>query len=204
MSKFTDIRNILAFPSAYSLFARLIGGTARSTYVNEYIRPSEHSRILDIGCGPGDILEYLPTSVEYLGFDINEKYIEAAKNRFGERGIFLRRKLNKQAIGEFSKFDIVLATGVLHHLEDEEAVYLFQVARSAMKPTGRLVTLDGCFVAGQSPIAKYLVARDRGSHVRTEAQYTALASEVFPSIKTSIRHDLMRVPYTHIIMECKS
>ena len=202
MSNFTDIRNMLAIPSAYSLFAPLVGGTARATYVNEYIRPSEHSRILDIGCGPGDILEYLPVSIEYFGFDVDEKYIEAAKKHFGDRGIFLCRKLNKQAIGEFSMFDIVLAKGVLHHLEDEEAVYLFQVARSAMKPTGRLVTLDGCFVAGQSPIARYLVARDRGSHVRTEAQYTALASKVFPSIKTSIRDDLMRIPYTHIIMEC--
>jgi hypothetical protein len=92
--------------------------------------------------------------------------------------------------------------GILHHLDDGEALQLFHLAQTALKPGGRLITLDGVFVQKQSPCARYIISKDRGQNVRTQQGYLQLASQVFSTITTSIRHDLLRIPYTHIILEC--
>jgi hypothetical protein len=38
--------------------------------------------------------------------------------------------------------------------------------------------------------------------MRTADAYQKLATSVFPRIKSNIRHDLLRIPYTLIILEC--
>ena len=101
-----------------------------------------------------------------------------------------------------SYFDVALALGVVHHLDDAEARQLFQTAHDALRPGGKLVTLDGVFAPHQSAVARYLVRRDRGKFVRSEEGYVQIASQVFSAVKATLRHDLLRIPYTHIIMEC--
>ena len=196
------MRRLLGMPVLYSAFSQFAGGKARERYSREYIRATAGARVLDIGCGPADILEYLPRDVDYTGFDTSPQYIESAKARFASRGRFFCADVGTRVGQTGRNFDIVLANGVLHHLNDTEAIALFKTARDALAPGGRLVTLDGCIVQGQSRIARYLLARDRGTFVRTEPEYLGLAGSVFRDVNASIRHDLMRVPYTHIIMEC--
>ncbi len=196
------LRDILAQARVYSLFARIIGATrGRQVYVQDYIRPKAGDRVLDIGCGPADILEALP-EVEYHGFDLSPDYIESARKRFGARGQFHVEAVSADLIKKYEGFDLVLATGVLHHLTDAEATDLFQVARTALKPGGRLVTLDGCFVDGQSAIARHLLRRDRGEFVRQQPEYLRLASKVFSKVESHLTHNLLRIPYTHLIMKC--
>ena len=79
---------------------------------------------------------------------------------------------------------------------------MFQIAHDALKPGGKLVTLDGVWSKGQSAGARALLARDRGQFIRNEESYLRIASKAFDNVKVSIRHDLLRIPYTHIIMEC--
>ena len=69
---------------------RILSRGGRSKYVRDYVRPVAKDKILDIGCGPADILNYLP-DVDYTGFDSNPKYIVAARKRFDNRGNFLCR-----------------------------------------------------------------------------------------------------------------
>jgi hypothetical protein len=92
----------------------------------------------------------------------------------------------------------------LHHLADDEALALLRLARAALKPGGRFVTFDGCLVDGQSAFARFLLRRDRGRFVRHRDDYLRLASRVFPNVTASVRHDLLRLPYTHIILECSA
>lgn len=196
------IRSILSIPAIYSLFGVLIGGSSwRTTFVKEYVRPKFGVRILDIGCGPGDIVPYLP-EVEYVGFDASSEYIKAARMRFGSRATFICEEVSTTTLKKNLSFDIVLAVGILHHLDDAEALQLFYLAQAALKPGGRLVTFDGVFVANQSPCARYIISRDRGQNVRTQEGYLTIASQVFSNIVVSVRHDLLRIPYTHIILEC--
>ena len=196
------MRSLLEFPSLYKLFWTLVGGPHRnSVLINEYVRPSEGDRILDIGCGPGTMLPYLPR-VEYIGFDVNRRYINAARMSYGDRGTFICERVGAYSLRRPSYFDIALAVGVLHHLDDEEASRLFLLAHAALKPGGKLVTLDGCLLADQSRAARYFVSRDRGQFVRTREEYLQVASPVFPDTVASIRHDMLRIPYTLVILEC--
>jgi SAM-dependent methyltransferase len=193
---------LLNFPSIYRLFRTIVRGDGCRIYLSEYVQPVPGEKVLDIGCGPGDILEDLP-AVDYLGFDVNPKYVEAAQKRFGRRGRFFCGDVGLTAIEqEAASFDLVLATGVLHHLDDKHAVSLFKLARTALKPGARLVTYDGCFMAGQPKLARFVVGRDRGQYVREFAEYTKLAAEVFPQVRSFVRHDLLRIPYTHVILQC--
>lgn len=196
----SGIKSLLKFSAIYSLFQDLVGAErSRAIIASTFIRADEGSKILDIGCGPADILHYLP-AVHYVGFDESAKYIDAASKRFTERGTFLNQRLNKDAISD-RDFDIVLAVGVLHHLNDDEAISLFELSKTVLKEKGRLITIDGCYEDGQSPLARYFLSQDRGEFVRTKSEYQRLATSIFPHVTTTIRHDLLRIPYTHIIME---
>ena len=44
--------------------------------------------------------------------------------------------------------------------------------------------------------------KDRGKFVRTREEYLRLASARFPKVEPHLRHDLLRIPYTHLIMRC--
>ena len=48
----------------------------------QYIRYQEEQKILDIGCGPADILKYLPSDVAYCGIDLSEDYIRDARKQY--------------------------------------------------------------------------------------------------------------------------
>lgn len=200
----TGVRSILKIPKIYSFLQNILGAKYRAkVLVNEYIKPLPGSKILDIGCGPADILETLPEDIDYTGFDMNPKYIENARNRYGERANFFCNKVAEVSPEHKKKYDIVLATSVIHHLNDEEAINLFKIAFYGLKDTGQLITMDNTFIPEQPAVAEFLISRDRGQHVRIPKEYTQLAKKVFPTVTYDIRPDLLRVPYTHIIYTCK-
>ena len=191
---------LLSLACVYKGFQKTIG-RSHTAYLSDHVRPQPGDRILDIGCGPAAILNALP-DVHYVGVDLSPAYIREAKSRFRNRGEFRCQPIETFVIEDPGTFDIVMANGVVHHLDDVSAAKLVSTARLALKPTGRLVTYDGCYVPGQSPIARWLLGNDRGRYIRNESQYLNLASSCFTTVRTTIRNDLLRVPYTHLIMEC--
>lgn len=198
----TGLRAVLNDPRIYTLSQWLVGSTRlRDALVREYIRPHQGMRILDLGCGPGDFVLHLP-GVDYVGIDLSEAYIREATQRFGDRATFHAGRADEAAWLAEQRFDVVVAVGVLHHLDDGEAASLLAVARRAARGGGRFVSVDPCFAPGQSAIARVLASRDRGRNVRTEAGYRGLAEGQFASVRSSVRHDLYRIPYTHCVLDC--
>ena len=197
------LSSVLSIPTGYRFFRRLVGGESSwRIYLAEYVKPVPGEKILDIGCGPADVLDYLP-AVNYTGLDISPEYIRSAKERFGSRGRFLCGDVGLASLEQDQNdFDLVLATGVIHHLNDLQAARLFELARRGLRSSGRLITFDGCYVPQQSGMARWLLARDRGKFVRTREDYLRLASACFTKVEAHLRHDLLRIPYNHLIMRC--
>jgi SAM-dependent methyltransferase len=196
------VRSILAVPPVFRLFGRLVRRrTAQRTLVTRYLQVRGKDRVLDIGCGLGDILEDLP-DVDYLGFDLSRPYIRAARRRWGRRGRFFCAPVDSGLLRDEAPFDLILAKGVLHHLDDEQAGELLRLARRKLKPSGRLVTVDGCWIPGQPRLEKWFLAHDRGRYVRDRDGYAGLAGLVFPKIEAGLHRDFLRIPYSHLIMVC--
>ena len=188
----------------YQFLQQVIGAdSSRKKIVCDYVRPRAGDRLLDIGCGPGTMVPYLP-EVQYFGFDSDAEYIRAAQARFGENRTFSCARVAGYTLEEQqrSSFELALAFGVLHHIDDSEALQLFQLAHSALKPGGRLVTIDGAYDEAQSRWARRVLSWDRGQYIRNRQGYLQLASQVFSSISASTHHHLLRIPYTLIILEC--
>ena len=169
--------------------------------MQEFIQPFAGMRVLDIGCGPADILAYLP-QVEYWGFDISADYIARAQARFGERGRFTCHLLRESDLPAMPEFDVVLALGVLHHLDDQVAAQFVQLAHKALRTGGRLLTIDPCLDPSQNWIARFLIRQDRGQNVRDRTGYATLAQAGFRAPRVEVRH-IAWIPYTHCYLECR-
>lgn len=195
------LRDVLNYAAVYRAFTAVVGGKRGRTHFSEFIQAREGDRVLDLGCGPADIVQYLP-NVEYIGLDSNPAYIANAQQRWGAKGTFICAPVAEAAAQLAGTFDIVLAIGVLHHLNDDEAGELFRHAFLALRPGGRLVTLDGVYTKSQSPIARFLLSQDRGRFVRTQPEYERLAQTAFEKISPHVDNLAAPVPYTHLIMEC--
>ena len=194
-------------PALYRLFGSSVGRTRQwRIFARDYVRARPGERILDVGCGPADVLADLPDGIDYVGFDQSARYVDAARRRYGARGAFFVGTVDHAIVDRLgpASFDVVIAHGLLHHLDDRQAREFFALARTALRPGGRLVTADGCFVPGQSPIARLLLALDRGRYVRSPAAYVALASTAFPPPETHVRHDSAYVPYTTVYLVCRA
>ena len=196
------IRSILSHPLIYSGLQSLMGAhQSRESFVAKFVKPYPGMKVLDIGCGPADILAYLP-AVDYWGFDISDGYIDGARKRFGTLGQFECKQLEVSDLGHLPSFDVVLAIGLIHHLDDAVAIEVMRLALKALKRGGKLLTIDPCLDPSQNPVARFLIRRDRGQNVRDRAGYDALASMVFESPRIEVQHKAW-IPYTHCFMECQ-
>lgn len=199
----SGLHAILGRAVIYNGLQRLIGADrARRRFVAEHFQTRPGDAVLDVGCGPGSILAYLD-EVRYVGVDLSPAYIAAAQSRFGARGRFLVGDVNRLPELTAGSFDLALAAGLVHHLEDDEATGLYRRVVELLRPGGRLVTIDPCRAPDQSPIARWLIDRDRGQNVRSPEAYLALARCVFPEATARLRHDLLRLPYSHLVVEAR-
>jgi 2-polyprenyl-3-methyl-5-hydroxy-6-metoxy-1,4-benzoquinol methylase len=94
--------------------------------------------ILELGCGPGDMLEFLGrsgfSSVE--GIDLSEEQVQIAK----ERGLNAR-------VGDVSEFlestpqryRVILAVDFMEHFTKDELMRLVPMIRGALEPGGYLI-----------------------------------------------------------------
>lgn len=197
----SGLRAILSHPLIYRGMQWLVGAERLRRHIASLVEPRPGLKVLDIGCGPADLLAHL-AGVDYVGFDSSAHYIRAAQARFGARGRFFQEELRADTNLELGTFDCIVAVGLLHHLDDDAARQLFRIARDRLTPGGRLITVDCCWAAGQHPLARWLISRDRGQNVRSLEGYQALAQVEFPQVDGGVRHDLLHIPYSHTLLTC--
>lgn len=195
----SGIRAILSIPVVYSLFQEIV--YPKGELIHKYVKPQKGQKILDIGCGTGEIVKHLP-QVDYLGIDLSEDYIKSARKKQHPNARFQRIDMNNFTPPDASAFDTVLSISMLHHIDDQEVIKLFQIAKNALKLGGRLVIAEPCYAEGQSFLSKWVLSKDRGQNIRNTQGYLGLAQQVFSQVTYHIRHDLLRIPCTVIILEC--
>jgi len=195
----TGVRAVLSHAWVYDACQWLMGGRTGRTDFSRQVRAVAGTRVLDIGCGTGELLAYLPPAIEYLGYDVSPEYIATARPRF-PRAEFVCGLLNLNDVAARAPFDIVVASALLHHLDDEGVRSLMPVVRQALRSGGRFVSIDPVRVPRQNRVARFLIEHDRGLNVRTPEQYLDLVRPAFDEVHGLLRHRRW-IPYTHWIME---
>jgi SAM-dependent methyltransferase len=137
-------------------------------------------RVLDVGCGPGTNTSQFPHS-DYLGLDINERYVEHARRRYGRR--FAAVDVTHYAADTDERYDFILVNSFLHHLPTPEVERILGHLRTLLARDGHIHVLDLVLPQRRS-LARLLARLDRGDYPRPLAAWrqifeTFFATEVF-------------------------
>jgi SAM-dependent methyltransferase len=194
----------LNVPFMYNTFSAAVGANAlRRKLIQNHVRAKPGDKVIDIGCGSALALQWLP-EVQYIGLDINPDCVAFARRTYGAKGTFVGGDVRSlRADSRFRDADIVMALGVLHHLDDQEAEDCIQFAHDALKRNGRFVCHEACWVPNQGVVSKFIMGSDRGRNIRTEQQYCELAAKVFRKVEAQVDTKPMRIPYVTIVLECE-
>lgn len=115
--------------------------------------PSDVRRVLDLGSGDGRVLELVLLafpSARGLALDFSPPMLEQLSERFAsdERVEIVEHDL-AQPLGDLGRFDAVVSSLAIHHLEHERKRELYREVLTALRPGGRFCNLD--HVASPSP-----------------------------------------------------
>jgi SAM-dependent methyltransferase len=193
---------ILSHPAVYRTFKRVVlpNGVLDRLVRDHFVAP-DGGRVLDLGCGFGDYAPLFADRCEYLGIDHNESYIETARiMNAGSSAQFIVADVADPIVREHGPFDLVMMSGVLHHLASAEVRDLARLVQPLISSTGRFVAMEPVFDPDQRLTARLAIAADRGRFARDEEGYRALLEGAFGHVATSIVTDLLRIPYTHVIL----
>ncbi|MEO8403083.1 MAG: class I SAM-dependent methyltransferase [Chitinophagaceae bacterium] len=195
----SGVRKVLNLNIFYKGYQLAVGDYKLYKYVLKQLPSLENKSIMDVGCGNGRLLDFLPESVKYAGYDFNENYIKNAREKYANRNAsFMVADINTTP--DLPKADMIFAIGVLHHLEDSTCVKFLQSASKHLNPGGLVVTVDPVFVENQNWIARKIIKGDRGTCVRYPDGYLALSKGIFGESNHVLVKNATNIPYNHMII----
>jgi SAM-dependent methyltransferase len=197
---------LLARPAVYRAFKRIVlpEGVLESLVATHFVVP-DGGRVLDLGCGFGDYAPFFSGRCQYVGIDHNASYIETAKNLNGSGdATFIVADVVDHVVSNYGPYDLVMISGVLHHLPSADILQLARNVRSLLSPSGKFVALEAVFDPEQSLLARIAVASDRGRYVRDQEGYRNLLEQVFSNVETVTVNGMLRIPYSHVVISAKA
>ena len=102
------------------------------------IKPGQ--KVLDLGCGHGRILNYLPKQLNYTGIDFSKKWLSQARQSFPQHTFTQADLTQPQAWQSLGQFDAILTIAFIHHLpKKSQQLFVLKQARKHLKKDGFLV-----------------------------------------------------------------
>jgi SAM-dependent methyltransferase len=123
-------------PAAYAQNASFVHGMAGG--VVEWLAPQAGERILDLGCGDGQLTEKLAQSgAIVIGADADLRMVESARGR----GVDAHHAMAESLPFADASFNAVFSNAALHWVRDQDA--MMAEVRRVLKPGGRFVAEMG-------------------------------------------------------------
>lgn len=146
--------------------------------VERALRDHDVRRVLDVGCGTGTNADRFK-QVDYIGVDINEQYLQAARLRF--RGQFINADLRTADLSSLGTFDTVLVNSFLHHVDDADVKRILAQLTRILASHGRVHILE-LVLPNRKSLAWMMAKLDRGRYPRTLVRWRELFSAAFEPV----------------------
>jgi len=138
-----------------------------------------NSKVLDVGCGFGDLLSYFKSKkikINYTGIDINNKFIEIAKSKHIKTRFYVR-DIEKTKFNE--KFDWVFAIGTTNRSGSHD--YIENLLKEMFRISRKGIAMDF--------MSTYVDFRRKGSFHASPERVFKIAKKL--SKRVVIRHDYL-------------
>jgi SAM-dependent methyltransferase len=135
-------------------------------------------RVLDVACGPGTNTHHF-SATDYLGVDVNERYIHSARRRLGRN--FVVADVRDFKANPEDRFDFILVNSFLHHLNTEDSINILAHLRSLLTENGHIHILELVLPEGRS-VSRALARLDRGKFARPLEEWRNLFDRLFETV----------------------
>lgn len=167
---------VIRWTPQHDIFSSLVGlgvNGANSRMIVEMAHINPGHRVLDVGCGTGDLTltaqRYVGASVSAYGIDASREGIEIARKKaaHGKSGTVFEVGLIERIPYEEATFDVVISRLVIHHLPDDlKRSGLAEMFR-VLKPGGLVFIAD--FKVPGNPILAHLILVFVGHHMMMQS-----------------------------------
>ncbi len=117
------------------------------SYVHSLIKESKETKILDVGVGTGLLTyELYKKGAQIYGIDFSEKMLELAEQKMPKGKFYcydFKYGFPKKLDG--AKFDYIVSSYAIHHLNDEEKVNFILKLKGILKENGKIIIADISF-----------------------------------------------------------
>jgi SAM-dependent methyltransferase len=143
--------------------------------------------ILDVGCGLGDLLNYLQnrsTEVDYTGYDITPRMIEVSQKRFPHANFQVSDLLAETDVQP--QFDYVFASGIFYLRQVEGIGYLGAMVRKMFSLCRKGIAFNTLSILALN--------RNHDEFYADPSQVLTMCLEITPSV--ILRHDYLPHDFT--------
>jgi ubiquinone/menaquinone biosynthesis C-methylase UbiE len=154
--------------------------------------------ILDLGCGTG-IFANMFNHEKYIGVDLNEKYIESAKQRCPNYKFMVSDATSLPFDDQY--FSDCMVSGVLHHIDDSNSLKIIKEISRVLMPFGNLIIWEDTKDFSRWNFLLNLIhSLDEGQFIRNNSHYRQLLESSFVIEKEfKMRSGLME----YVAFHCK-
>jgi ubiquinone/menaquinone biosynthesis C-methylase UbiE len=191
------VRAVLDYPTLFAAFRFLLVGTQSRTHalISQRLDVGPGERVLDVCCGIGEFA--LDVDAEYVGIDLNARFIAAAAARYAGSSRKSFRVMDALRMDFPDKsFDRCIFINGLHHFSDEDGRRLLHEIRRVTRGRAIIIDADG---TPRGLFRRTLLAADRGEWMRSPDGLRSLIGEAL-DIREIVRFDVGF--YTELLHDC--
>ena len=161
-------------PAVYSQVGAFVPTLGAGVF--EWLAPKTGERILDLGCGDGQLTAKIAAAgAEVVGADRSAEMVEAARGRGIEAQV-----CNGEDLPFHAEFDAVFSNAALHWVHDQDA--MIAGVRRALRPGGRFVAeMGGHGNIASIQVALAAVLARHGAARGLTGKFTAEQMNYFPT-----------------------
>lgn len=161
----------------------------------------EHSRVLDLLCGPGYLLgkmKKIRPDLELMGVDLESDYIEFAKDKYPDITFIVA---DAAIWNTDEKFDLILVTAGVHHLPFEQQENFIKKVSQLIAENGQVIIADPYIGNYSNEQERKLASAKLGYEYLIETIQRGGGNDVIQAAVDVMTNDIFLVEYKNVVRD---